>query len=73
MDKISYNKSDILKRVSYKTNMSNNELKIILDSFIDVISEILKEFTMNQVWISTRIIILVISHIFLSKKLIMKS
>ena len=43
MDKICYNKSDIIRRVSYKVNISNDELKIILDSFIDVISEMLKE------------------------------
>ena len=43
MDKICYNKSDIIRRVSYKANISNDELKIILDCFIDVISEMLKE------------------------------
>ena len=43
MDKISYNKSDILRRVSYKTTISNDELKIVLDSFIDAISGMLKE------------------------------
>ena len=43
MKKQCYNKSDIIRRVSYKANMSNDELKIVLDSFIDVISEMLKE------------------------------
>ena len=43
MKKQCYNKSDIIRRVSYKASMSNDELKIILDSFIDVISDMLKE------------------------------
>ena len=43
MKKVCYNKSDIIRRVSYKVAMSNDELKIILDSFIDVIAEMLKE------------------------------
>ena len=43
MDKICYNKSDIVRRVSNKVNLSNDELKIILDSFIDVITDMLKE------------------------------
>ena len=43
MKKQCYNKSDIIRRVSYKANMSTDELKIVLDSFIDVISEMLKE------------------------------
>ena len=43
MQKQTYNKSDILRRVSYKINMSNEELKIILDCFINVISDMFKE------------------------------
>ena len=43
MEKVCYNKSDIVRRISYKVNLSNDELKIILDSFIDVVTEMLKE------------------------------
>ena len=43
MIKKSYNKSDIIKRASYKLNIPNEELKIIFDSFMDVVSGMLKE------------------------------
>ena len=43
MIKKSYNKSDIIKRASYKMNISNDELKIIFDSFINVMVDMLKE------------------------------
>ena len=43
MIKKSYNKSDIIKRASYKINISNDELKIIFDSFMNVIVDMLKE------------------------------
>ena len=43
MIKKSYNKSDIIKRASYKLNIPNEELKIIFDSFMNVVSSMLKE------------------------------
>ena len=43
MQKKKYNKSDIIRRASYKINMTSDELKIIFDSFIDVMSDMLKE------------------------------
>jgi len=43
MTKKSYNKSDIIKRASYRLNIPNEELKIIFDSFMDVVSNMLKE------------------------------
>ena len=45
MNKKTYNKSDIVKRVSSKINISNDELKIIFDSFIDEITRMIKEPT----------------------------
>ena len=41
MNKKTYNKSDIVKRVSSKINISNDELKIIFDSFIDEITKMI--------------------------------
>jgi len=43
MIKKSYNKSDIIKRASYKINIPNADLKIIFDSFMEVIVNMLKE------------------------------
>ena len=43
MNKITYNKSNIIKRVSSKINISNDDLKIIFDSFINEITEMIKE------------------------------
>jgi len=43
MDKRCYNKNDIIRRSSYKINMSNEELKIIFDCFMNTIGEILKQ------------------------------
>ena len=45
MNKKTYNKSDIVKRVSSKINISNDELKIIFDSFIEEITKMIKEPT----------------------------
>jgi nucleoid DNA-binding protein len=38
-----YNKSNIIKRVSSKVNISNDDLKIIFDCFLSEIVEIIKE------------------------------
>ena len=43
MQKKKYNKSDIIRRASYKINMTGEELKIIFDSFVNVMSDMLKE------------------------------
>jgi len=43
MNKITYNKSDITNRVSSKINISNDDLKIIFDSFINEITQMIKE------------------------------
>ena len=43
MDKRCYSKKDIIRKSSYKINMSNEELKIIFDCFIDTITELLKQ------------------------------
>tara|TARA_B100000676_G_C17853913_1_gene719638 strand:- start:68 stop:379 length:312 start_codon:yes stop_codon:yes gene_type:complete len=45
MNKKTYNKSDIVKRVSSKINISNDELKIIFDSFIEELTKMIKEPT----------------------------
>ena len=53
MIKTTYNKSDIVKRVSSKINMSNDDLKIIFDSFINEITEMIKE-PKNRIHIEIR-------------------
>ena len=41
MNKTSYSKKDIIKRVSYRLNMPLNESKIICDCFLDILQEML--------------------------------
>ena len=43
MKKITYNKKDIIRRSSIKINKSAEELKPIFDSFIGIMSDMLKE------------------------------
>ena len=38
-----YNKSDIIKKASYNLNIPKDELKVIFDSFIECIADMLKE------------------------------
>ena len=41
MNKASYSKKDIIRRASYKLNMSLDESKIICDCFLDILEEML--------------------------------
>ena len=43
MKKITYNKKDIIRRSSIKINKTAEELKPIFDSFIGIMSDMLKE------------------------------
>ena len=43
MDKTVYTKKDIIRRASYKLDMSIEELKIIHNCFIEVMTDMLKE------------------------------
>ena len=43
MEKTVYTRKDIVRRASYKVNMSIDELKIIHDCFINIITDMLKE------------------------------
>ena len=43
MQKTVYTRKDIVRRASYKINMSIDELKIIHDCFIDIMTNMLKE------------------------------
>ena len=43
MEKITYTKKDIIRRVSNNINISKDEIKIILESILDTISDIICE------------------------------
>lgn len=43
MDKINYNREDIIRRVGDKLNLTHDEMKLILDTTLDVVSEMLIE------------------------------
>ncbi len=43
MKSLSYNRTDIIRRTSEKLNISQDELKIILDSFLETMGDMLEE------------------------------
>tara|TARA_Y100000590_G_C15406656_1_gene895974 strand:- start:212 stop:523 length:312 start_codon:yes stop_codon:yes gene_type:complete len=53
LNKKSYSKKDIIRRASYKLNMSINESKIICDCFFEILQEMLVEKN-NQIHIEIR-------------------
>ena len=43
MDKITYTKKDIIRKVSNNLNIPKDEIKIILESILDTMSDIIRE------------------------------
>ena len=43
MKKISYTRKDITKRASYKLHLTNDETKILVDCFFDILGEMIIE------------------------------
>ena len=41
MKKITYNRKDLIRKLSYKINMNRNDSKIIVDCFLDVLKDVL--------------------------------